>query len=141
MSISPDFTPLESTIGGLLIGLSSIMLLLLNGKIAGISGIIKGGFAHKKNDFGWRLMFLVGLIVGGFIINLLLPTSPLYNYSLKPIPTVIAGVLVGFGTYLGNGCTSGHGVCGLSRRSKRSLIATISFMTAGFITMYLLRHL
>ncbi len=141
MSIDQQFTPFSSFIGGLLIGAASFLLLLLNGKIAGISGIIKESFLFQKRDSLWTIFFISGLILGGYAILKIVPTAPTFNYQPKLTSTIVAAICVGVGTYLGNGCTSGHGICGLSRRSKRPLIATLTFMAAGFITMYLMRHL
>ncbi|MCB5185092.1 YeeE/YedE family protein [Methylobacillus gramineus] len=133
------FTPWSSLAGGLLIGLSAAALILLNGRIAGISGILGGLLQFRSLETGWRLAFITGLIL-----------APLLYGSFTTLPSVInvgdlstlaiAGLLVGFGTSLGNGCTSGHGVCGLSRLSLRSLIATLLFMGSGFLTVFLLRH-
>ena len=140
-----NFTPVSALIGGGLIGLASGMYLLLNGRIAGISGIVGGLLGRGGNDTGSatfeRLAFVIGLIAGPL---LLLIASPIKATSLvtSPIPIiVIGGLLVGFGTTLGSGCTSGHGICGLSRFSTRSLVATVSFMGAGFVTVLVTRHL
>ncbi|MBV17500.1 MAG: YeeE/YedE family protein [Thalassospira sp.] len=140
-----NFTPVSALIGGGLIGLASGMYLLLNGRIAGISGIVGGLLGRGGNDAGSatfeRLAFVIGLIAGPF---LLLIASPITATSLvtSPMPIiVIGGLLVGFGTTLGSGCTSGHGICGLSRFSTRSLVATLSFMGAGFVTVLVTRHL
>ena len=142
MTIDQNFTPLASTLGGLLIGLASTLLLLMNGKIAGISGIVKASFWPAKNDLIWRILFILGLIIGGFIINILMPqTTAKFHLDFQNIRLIIAGLLVGFGTALANGCTSGHGICGLSRKSKRSIWAVISFMLAGFITSFILNQI
>lgn len=137
------FTPFQSLAGGILIGISAVILMLFNGKIAGISGISKGIISkdcptpHEKK---WRIYFLVGLILGGMIIIQLLPsvTGPVAIFA--PLRMILAGLLVGIGTSLGNGCTSGHGVCGLGRRSGRSLASVITFIGTGFITVYFLFH-
>lgn len=142
--IIQNFTPIQSLTGGILIGLSAVILMLFNGKIAGISGITKGVISkdcptpHERN---WRLYFLFGLVLGGLIITQLLPsvTSPVSIFT--PFKMILAGLLVGIGTSLGNGCTSGHGVCGLGRRSTRSLSSVITFMSTGFITVYFLFHI
>ena len=127
--------------GGLLIGAASVLLLASSGRIAGISGILGGLYGRWTNsDLKWRLMFLVGLISGTGLIALIqggLPQTPQANGQLL----IIAGLLVGFGTRLGGGCTSGHGICGLSRRAKRSLIATLLFMASAMITVYIIRHI
>ena len=133
-----NFTPLESLSGGLLIGLASTIFLLTTGRIAGISGILKGIFTSKTNDDRLvRFLFILGLVAGGFIYNLT-SSNPINAHAITEInPKLIFGaIFVGIGTALGNGCTSGHGICGLSRKSKRSVVATILFMLAGFITVY-----
>jgi len=135
------FTPLASLIGGMLIGLSASMLLLFNGKIAGISGIIAGTLSPAKNDTLWRIVFVAGLLVGGFLLRLLSPQTFVIGITRSWSALVVAGLLVGFGTRLGNGCTSGHGVCGLSRCSQRSLIATVTFIATGALTVYIINHL
>lgn len=134
-----NFTPWSSLIGGILIGLASAMLFVGQGRIAGVMGIFNGLLGKVTNDFWWRLCFILGLLIGGGIIVFYLPQNSALDYS-KPIPLlIIGGLLVGFGTRMGNGCTSGHGVCGLGRRSPRSLAAVLSFMGAGMITVYLLK--
>ncbi len=135
------FTPLASLIGGMLIGLSASMLLLFNGKIAGISGIIAGTLSPAKNDTLWRIVFVAGLLVGGFLLRLLSPQTFVIGITRSWSALVVAGLLVGFGTRLGNGCTSGHGVCGLSRFSQRSLLATVTFIATGALTVYIINHL
>ena len=138
-----NFTPVSALIGGGLIGLASGMYLLLNGRIAGISGIIGGLFGRNGTGSAIfeRLAFIIGLIAGPLV--LMMTTSiPVSSVVTSPMPViVIGGLLVGFGTTLGSGCTSGHGICGLSRLSMRSLVATLSFMAAGFITVLFTRHL
>ena len=133
------FTPWSSLAGGLLIGLASVMLLLFNGRIAGISGIVGGLMSPLKGDIGWRLAFLAGLIASPLVYGLYAGLPPVQINASAPV-IVIGGLLVGLGTRYGSGCTSGHGVCGLSRRSPRSLVATIAFMAAGFLTVYIVRH-
>lgn len=136
-----EFTPLSSTLGGVLIGLSAVLMLVLNGRIAGISGIVGGLLGKATDDRGWRLAFAVGLLGGGFAAFGLMPeqfgTTP--PASLPVL--IVAGLLVGVGTRLGSGCTSGHGVCGLSRVSPRSMIATGTFMAAAAMTVFVTRHL
>ena len=136
-----NFTPLSALAGGILIGLSAVLLLTVNGRIAGISGILYGLVAPKKpDDLDWRILFLAGLIAAGFLYQLLngMNTSITLEAS---IPIVgVGGILTGIGTAVGSGCTSGHGICGLARRSSRSLVATISFMLVGGITVFILRH-
>lgn len=137
-----EFTPISSAVGGALIGTASALLLLFNGRIAGISGIV-GGLAGGQltNDRAWRGAFLAGLLAGGFLLVWLMPTA-LQPGTRASWPTiVVAGLLVGFGTRVGSGCTSGHGVCGLSRLSLRSLVATLTFMGTGFATVLVVRHL
>lgn len=135
-----DFTPWASLAGGLLIGLAAALLILFNGKIAGISGIVGGLLRPVRRDIAWRIAFIGGLI-----------SAPLFYQLIAPLPSVqtdastsiliLAGLLVGIGSRYGSGCTSGHGVCGLSRGSLRSVVATLSFMLAGFATVFVVRHL
>jgi uncharacterized membrane protein YedE/YeeE len=136
-----NFTPVPALAGGILIGLSATLLLLFNGRIAGISGILSGVFTMTEGDRAWRLMFLSGMLIAGFAYQLLLPGS----FSGRPdFPVYLlftGGFIVGFGTRMGGGCTSGHGVCGIGRLSKRSLVATVVFMGAGIISVYVTRHL
>lgn len=123
-----------------MIGLASVMFLMFNGKIAGVSGIVGGLFKPKRNDISWRIAFVAGLVVSPLLFTL---ASPLPNVQIEasyPI-LILAGLLVGIGTRYGSGCTSGHGVCGLSRRSPRSMFATVAFVFGGFITVYVIRHL
>jgi uncharacterized membrane protein YedE/YeeE len=135
------FTPVASLVGGMLIGLSASILLLLNGKIAGISGIVGGILSPSKDDMLWRIVFVVGLLVGGAFMYLVSPQSFTIGVSRSNGALILAGLLVGFGTRLGNGCTSGHGVCGISRASIRSIIATVTFLATGILTVFLLNHL
>lgn len=136
-----NFTPLASLLGGVLIGLSASAMLLLDGKIAGISGILAGALKPVKDDTLWRICFLGGLLAGGLLLRALLPSA--FDFGIiRPLPLLaIAGLLVGFGTRLGSGCTSGHGVCGVSRLSPRSLVATATFIFTGALVVYLLNHL
>lgn len=127
-------------LGGALIGLSATALLLFNGRVAGISGILGSLVNPEPDDLRWRLAFLLGLVATGFLISLVAPAAlglPPADRTLGAV--VVAGLLVGFGTRLGNGCTSGHGICGLSRLSVRSLFAVASFMLSGAVTVALLR--
>lgn len=136
-----NFTPFASTLGGLLIGLSAAIVLHGLGRIAGISGIFGGLLFRTTGDVAWRVAFVAGLLVSGLTMARLRP-SMFETADLASLPLVaIAGLLVGFGTRMGNGCTSGHGVCGLSRLSPRSLVATITFMTTGGLTVFVGRHL
>lgn len=133
------FTPWASLSGGILLGLASAMFILINGRILGISGIVGGLFQPKSGDVGWRLSFLLGLLVAPLLYGLVVGLdAPRIDAGWATL--IIAGLLVGAGTRFGSGCTSGHGVCGLSRLSPRSLAATIAFMVAGFATVYLIRH-
>lgn len=132
-----SFTPLPALVGGLLIGLASAVMLLVNGRIAGISGIVGALFTPTAGDIRWRLAFLGGLLSGG--VALALANPGLLESTLdRPWPvTAAAGLLVGIGTRLGSGCTSGHGVCGISRLSPRSIVATLTFIAAGVVTVAL----
>ena len=135
-----SFTPWASLAGGILIGAAASLLILLNGKIAGISGIVGGLFQRQKSDLGWRIAFIGGLIAAPLIYRLFTELPPvLIEANIGAL--IAAGLIVGFGTRYGSGCTSGHGVCGLSRLSSRSLIATLIFMAAGFSATYVVRHL
>ncbi len=136
-----NLTPISASIGGILIGLSAAVMLLVDGKIAGISGILGGVLKPTKGDTSWRVCFLAGLLAGGLLLRLVLPSA--FDFGIiRPYPLlVIAGLLVGFGTRLGSGCTSGHGVCGVSRLSPRSIVATGTFIFTGAVTVYLLNHL
>jgi uncharacterized membrane protein YedE/YeeE len=127
-------------IGGGLVGLAAVMMMALKGRIAGVSGILTGSFSESGGERIWRMLFIAGVIVGGAI-------PVMFSSDFKPpIPqsgtllTIIGGLAVGIGTGLGSGCTSGHGICGISRLSLRSVIATCTFMAAGFICVYLLKH-
>lgn len=133
------FSPVSATGGGLLIGLSASLLWLGLGRIAGISGIVGGAFGAKGSDLDWRLAFVIGLIVAPIVYGLAIG-APLVQITTRPEIVLSSGLLVGFGTQLGSGCTSGHGVCGIARLSPRSMIATLLFMASGFVTTYLLRH-
>jgi uncharacterized protein len=133
-----DFTPWSALAGGALIGLAASVLLLVSGRIAGISGMLGGLLAPTHGDVAWRALFLLGLIAAGGIAVIIAPQ----NFGASPrnlLALAVAGLLVGIGTRLGNGCTSGHGVCGLSRLSVRSLVATLTFMGTGAVTVFLLR--
>ena len=135
-----NFTPLASTLGGVLLGLACSALFLLNGRILGISGIVGEIPVVAPGDRAWRVVFIVGLLTGGVAV-LLANRSALAFASEQTIPiAIVAGLLVGFGTRLGNGCTSGHGLCGLARLSKRSLVATLIFFSTGAVTVFLMRH-
>lgn len=134
-----EFSPWSALAGGMLIGLAAAMFVLLNGRIAGISGVIGGLFKPVKGDVAWRALFVLGL-VGAPWVYVLFAALPQPRIDASFGALVIAGLLVGVGTRYGSGCTSGHGVCGLARLSPRSLVATVAFMTAGFITVFVARH-
>lgn len=134
------FTPWASLAGGLLIGIATTLFLLFNGRIAGISGIVGGLLRPVSGDVGWRLAFLLGLIIAPLAYRLVMPL-PSVQIDADTATLVVAGLLVGLGTRYGAGCTSGHGVCGLSRLSPRSMVATATFMLAGGMTVFIIRHL
>lgn len=135
-----NFTPWSALAGGVLIGLAAASFLLLNGRIAGISGILGGLLTPSTGGIGWRITFLAGLIGAPALWMLVAQLPPIEIEAGYPA-LIVAGLLVGLGTRYGSGCTSGHGVCGLSRFSPRSLVATISFMFAGFVTVFIIRHM
>ncbi|MGO2134084.1 YeeE/YedE family protein [Marinobacter sp.] len=134
-----NFTPWTALAGGVLVGLAAAGFLLLNGRIAGISGILGGLLTRSAGDRSWRFAFLAGLI-GAPVLWMLVAQLPPIEIEAGYPALIIAGLLVGIGTRYGSGCTSGHGVCGLSRFSPRSLAATVSFMFAGFVTVFVIRH-
>ena len=134
------FTPWTSLAGGVMIGTAAAMLLLLNGKVAGISGILGGLLRPRGGDLGWRVAFIAGLVAAPLLYQLVAPL-PAVQIDAGTGLLIAAGLLVGIGTRYGSGCTSGHGVCGLSRLSPRSLVATAAFMAAGFLTVFIVRHL
>lgn len=137
-----NFTPWASLSGGVLLGVASALFILLNGRILGISGILGGLLPPKSGDMGWRITFLLGMAAAPLVFAWLAPAGFLHPPRIEAsnIVIVVAGLLVGLGTRYGSGCTSGHGVCGLSRLSPRSLVATLTFMGAGFLMVYVLRH-
>lgn len=136
-----NFTPYSALAGGILIGISVTLLLLFNGRIAGISSILSGTVFANGGDRLWRFLFLIGLVAGAATYHFFVPDS-FSPRSGFPLPLlIIGGLLVGFGTRMGSGCTSGHGICGISRFSRRSLIATCVFMLFGGISVYLVRHI
>jgi uncharacterized membrane protein YedE/YeeE len=132
------FTPVTASIGGALIGLSAVMLMLLNGRIAGISGILSGIALASPGDKVWRILFVTGLIVAPVLVWLGTGVKPAFQMDASWPVIILGGLCVGFGTRLGSGCTSGHGVCGLSRLSKRSLVSVVLFMGAGMATVAIL---
>lgn len=135
-----NFTPWASLAGGVLIGLAAALFIHVNGRILGISGILGGLLRPRHGDVAWRAAFLLGLVLMPLLWQSRLPLPEVSIEAGWPV-LIVAGLLVGFGTRLGSGCTSGHGVCGLSRLSPRSLVATLTFMAAGFAMVYAVRHL
>ena len=134
------FTPWASLAGGILLGVASALFILVNGRVLGISGIVGGLLRPRAGDAGWRIAFIAGMLVAPAVWALF--TAPVVpRIEAGPAVLVVAGLLVGWGTRYGSGCTSGHGVCGLSRMSPRSLVATLAFMGTGFATVFVMRHL
>ena len=133
------FTPLQALIGGTLIGMSAVALMALHGRIAGVTGILSGAIM-PKGDWNWRLAFLIGAISAPVLILLLTGMSLPLQAQIPSWAIVLGGLLVGIGVTLGGGCTSGHGVCGIARLSPRSIVATVTFMTTTFVTVFLVRH-
>jgi uncharacterized protein len=133
------FTPWASLAGGILIGLATALLLLANGRVAGISGILGGLLRPSRGDIAWRVTFILGLFVAP-LAWLTMGAMPPAQIDHSPALLTIGGLLVGVGTRFGNGCTSGHGVCGIARLSPRSLLATVCFLAAGFVTVFIVRH-
>jgi uncharacterized membrane protein YedE/YeeE len=137
------FTPWSSLLGGILLGIAAGALFLNSGRILGITGILEGLLTPKSEDSPWRFAFLLGMFAAPLAAKLILPAELMHaprmdtNWAM----VLVAGLLVGFGTRWGAGCTSGHGICGLSRLSVRSLVATLSFMSTGFVTVFVIRHL
>lgn len=134
-----SFTPLTATAGGLVIGLAAAMFILGIGRIAGISGIVGGLLSPARGDISWRVLFVAGLLLAPWVWRFAAPLPDIRIDASGPL-LIVAGLLVGYGTRLGSGCTSGHGVCGISRLSWRSIAATGLFMAAGFVTVGLVRH-
>lgn len=134
------FTPGAALAGGALIGLAAVLFVLLNGRIAGISGIAGGLLKPMRGDLAWRVAFVAGLLLAPAVYDLIAGGLPELHVDAGAGTLVVAGLLVGIGTRYGSGCTSGHGVCGLPRRSPRSTVATIIFMAVGFVTVYFVRH-
>ncbi|WP_374668785.1 YeeE/YedE family protein [Ramlibacter sp.] len=133
------FTPWASLAGGLVLGLAAALFILLSGRVLGISGILAGLLPPRPGDRGWRVAFIAGLLAAPLVWSLFAqPVSP--RIAAGPVVLVVAGLLVGWGTRHGSGCTSGHGVCGLARLSPRSLAATLAFMATGFATVFVVRH-
>jgi uncharacterized membrane protein YedE/YeeE len=134
------FTPVSSLIGGILIGLSGSALLLFNGRIAGISGILGGLVNAKNHDALWRVAFVAGLLTGGLILRIVNPDAFQFGINRSAVALLIAGFMVGLGSRIANGCTSGHGVCGISRLSRRSILATTIFIIIGAASVYVINH-
>jgi uncharacterized membrane protein YedE/YeeE len=134
------FTPVTALAGGVIIGIATAAFVLLLGRIAGISGIVGGLLRPLRGDVGWRVAFIVGMVAAPFAYALFAARPPIEIAASYPV-LIGAGLLVGIGTRYGAGCTSGHGVCGISRRSGRSLAATATFMAAGFVVVFITRHL
>ena len=130
---------INAILGGMLIGIAASLMMLFNGRVTGISGIVAGVIRPKKLDVSWRVSFLIGLLLGGIVLRFFRPEVFLQSSSALLVDYIFAGLLVGFGTLLGNGCTSGHGVCGISRMSVRSIMATITFITFGILSLYVFK--
>ncbi len=136
-----SFTPIPALIGGALIGLSASLLLLTHGRVAGISGLYGGIFRRYSADRTLRIAFVAGLLLSGLLVRIVFPTAFDTSWTAALPVALVAGLLVGFGTQLGNGCTSGHGVCGMARLSWRSMAATLMFMATAIVTVFVVRHL
>ena len=134
------FSPGPAFLGGILLGLAAALYVILHGRILGISGIVSGLLSPKEGDTQWRLSLVLGLLSAPILASLFFGLHTIAVIDADWIAIIIAGVLVGFGANYGSGCTSGHGVCGLSRLSPRSLVATVSFMSAGFLIVFVIRH-
>ncbi len=136
-----NFTPVSAALGGVLVGLSAVLLWLANGRIAGISGIVGGLLTPQTRDVGWRVAFILGLVAGPLLYAIVAASLPSIAVTSSTGLLIAGGLLVGFGTRLGSGCTSGHGVCGLARLSPRSVVATGVFLTAAIATVFVTRYL
>ncbi len=134
-----DFTPWSALAGGALIGLAAALFFVLNGRIAGISGIVGGLLSRQRGDVLWRVLFIAGMVAAPVVWGLFAELPPMKIDASYPM-LIIAGLIVGISTRYGSGCTSGHGVCGIARLSPRSIVATLAFMASGFVTVYLFRH-
>lgn len=135
-----EFTPYASLFGGALIGLSAVLLMLFRGRIAGMTGILSGVLPPHVTDWQWRAAFLAGAIISPMLYVLIFQTNIEFSVPVSNPALIIGGVLVGIGVTYGNGCPSGHGVCGIARLSHRSIVATLTFMLAAFVTVFVLRH-
>ena len=136
-----SFTPIPSLLGGMILGVAAALYVILHGRSLGISGSVSGLLHPKVGDWSWRLAFALGLLTSSFLAALIFGIFPVIEVDASWLTVIVAGLLVGFGVQYGSGCTSGHGICGLSRLSPRSLVATLSFMTAGFLVVFIIRHL
>ena len=136
-----SFTPIPSLLGGIILGVATALYVLLHGRILGISGIVAGLLPPKEGDRDWRIALILGLISAPFWAALIFGIRPIVEIDTNWFLILVSGLLVGFGTQYSSGCTSGHGICGLSRLSLRSLVATFIFMGAGFLTVFVSRHL
>lgn len=134
-----NFTPFMSTWGGLLIGLASALVFLFQGRVAGVSGIL-GGLLMPSGDAGWRAAYILGMVAAGAVGGFVAPAAFAMEVERSTLTLVVAGLLVGFGVRMGNGCTSGHGVCGISRLSPRSITATLTFMAVAIATVFVTEH-
>lgn len=141
MEVMEHFTPIHSLLGGILIGTAAAILLLFVGRIAGISGIFGGLLNAQRGDTLWRALFIAGLLTGGMILQLVAPETLRFELSRSTLALIGAGLLVGIGARLGNGCTSGHGVCGIGRLAPRSMVAVVVFMGTAMLTVYVINHL
>lgn len=135
-----SFTPIPSLLGGILLGIATALYVLLHGRILGISGIVAGLLPPKEGDRDWRIALILGLVSAPIWAALMFGLRPIVEIDTNWLAILLAGVLVGFGAQYSSGCTSGHGICGLSRLSPRSLVATLAFMSAGFLTVFVIRH-
>jgi uncharacterized membrane protein YedE/YeeE len=135
-----NFTPVSGLVGGMLIGSAASLFLFLNGRVAGISGILGGSFKASAHDLVWRIAFLLGIVLGPLVVAALGGTLPDVTPEVSLPVLLVAGLLVGFGTQLGNGCTSGHGVCGIARGSPRSIVATVVFFAGAAFAVFVMRH-
>ncbi|EJN10972.1 putative transporter component [Bradyrhizobium sp. YR681] len=139
--VSTSFTPIASLVGGAMIGVSAVLLMWATGRIAGVSGIAARLFPpYEDREFAGRLAFVAGLIAAPVLVRLIVGSLPAQTIAAGPAVLIVGGLLTGFGSVWGSGCTSGHGVCGLSRLSVRSLVATMTFMATGMATVFLMRH-
>ncbi|OIM98581.1 MULTISPECIES: YeeE/YedE thiosulfate transporter family protein [unclassified Polynucleobacter] len=136
-----SFTPIPSLLGGMILGIAAALYVLLHGRILGISGIVSGLLHSKAGDIAWRLSLVLGLLSAPVLAALFFGIRPIVDIESDWYAILLAGLLVGFGAQYGSGCTSGHGICGLSRLSPRSLVATATFMSAGFLTVFAIRHI